>query len=262
MKKSGWSDFAPLNAERYEAFRVVHYDGGSDPHRSLYLSVPKGKRGAPLLIFLHGGGMTEDNRDIPDGIYDGEFAIAEVRYRLADEAPAPAQIQDAAQAVGWCFAHAEECGVDRARIFVGGFSAGAYLAAVAVMNPAFLKPYGVHYRDIAGLALISGQMTVHFRVKADLGRNNGPRNPLIDEYAPLGHLTADLPPILLITGESGLDMPARPEENAFMAASLRAIGHPFVRCYALPGHTHAGARDGCGHLLMNFLREVSARRAK
>ena len=115
---------------------------------------------------------------------------------------------------------------------------------------------------IERLALISGQMTVHFRVKADLGRNNGPRNPLIDEYAPLGNLAADLPPILLITGESGLDMPARPEENVFMAASLRAIGHPFVRYYALPGHSHTGARDGSSDLLMNFLRDVSARRAK
>ena len=261
MRTKSWSDFSPLNAERYAPFRLVRYAGDSDPEHVLYLSVPAGKRGVPLLIFFHGGGMVGGGREIPDGVYDGEFAVAEVRYRLAGTAPAPAQIEDAACAVAWCFGHAEEFSIDRKRIFVGGMSAGAYLAAISVMNPAFLKPYGLQYRDVAGLALISGQMTTHFRVKADLGRDNGACNPLIDEYAPLGHLAADLPPILLVTGESGLDMPARPEENAYMAASLRAIGHPFVRCYALPGRNHTGAMDGCDEQLMKFLRDVLSRRA-
>ena len=124
------------------------------------------------------------------------------------------------------------------------------------MNPVFLEKYGLHYHDIAGLVLISGQMTTHFRIKADLGRDNGMYHPLIDEYAPLGHLAADLPSILLVTGGSGFDLPARPEENAFMAASLRALGHPFVRFYELPGHTHTAAMDSCGFLLMRFLGEV------
>ncbi|MBO4633083.1 MAG: hypothetical protein J5858_14285, partial [Lentisphaeria bacterium] len=138
----------------------------------------------------------------------------------------------------------------------GGMSAGAYLAAISVMNPVFLNKYGFHYKDVAGLALISGQMTTHFRVKADLGRNNGPYCPLIDEYAPLNFLAPDLPPILMITGGSGFDMPARPEENAFMAASLQAVGHPFVRCYALPEHSHVGSLESCDFLLMKFLHEV------
>ena len=102
-------------------------------------------------------------------------------------------------------------------------------------------------------------MSTHFRVKADLGRDNGPYNPLIDEYAPLAHLSADLPPILLVTGESGLDMPGRPEENAFTAASLRAIGHPFVRYYSLAGHTHTASMDSCDFLLMTFLHDVLAK---
>ena len=257
MRTNTWENFEPLNRERYTSSYFIPYADSADPMQSLRLSLPDGRSHTPLMIFFHGGGMTVDNREVPDKIYDGEFAVAEARYRLAGQAPAPTSpIEDAARAIAWCFRHAEEYGIDRERIFVGGMSAGAYLAATAVMNPAFLKPYGLHYRDIAGLALISGQMTTHFRIKADMGYTKGACHPLIDEYAPLGHLAPDLPPVLLVTGESGLDMPARPEENAFMAASLRAIGHRFVRCYTLSGHTHTGAMDSCDFLLMRFLDEV------
>ena len=257
--KSSWADFTPVNGEKYEPVRHLPYAGSADPDQTLYLSIPKGKRNVPLLIFFHGGGMTAGAREVPDGIFDGELAVAEPRYRLSPAACAPAQIEDAAQAVAWCFEHADEYSIDRRRIFVGGMSAGAYLAAVAVMNPVFLKKYGLHYRQVAGLALISGQMTTHFRIKADLGRNNGRFEPLIDEYAPLGNLAVDLPPILMVTGGSGCDMPARPEENAFMAATLKAMGHPAVYCYSLPGHTHAGALESCDFLLMKFLHEVMER---
>ena len=251
-----WDSFSPLNAEQYDAFRQVGYAGSSDPNQTLYLSVPKGKKGVPLILFFHGGGMVQSHREFPEKIYNGEFAVAEPRYRLSTAVPAPAQIEDAAQAIAWCFEHAEECGIDRRKVFVGGMSAGAYLAAISVMNPDFLKKYGLHYRDIAGLALISGQMTTHFQVKADLGRHNGPYRPLVDEYAPLNFLAPDLPPILMVTGESGFDIPARPEENAYAAACLRAIGHPFIRYCALPGHTHAGALESCDFLLMKFLHDV------
>lgn len=257
--KSSWDAFVPVNGEKYEPVRQIAYADSQDPDQTFYLSLPKGKRDVPLLIFFHGGGMTGGGREVPDGVFDGEFAVAEPRYRLSPAAKAPAQIEDAARCIAWCFAHADDFSIDRKKIFIGGMSAGAYLAAIAVMNPVFLKPYGLHYRQVAGLALISGQMTTHFRVKADLGRGNGPYNPLVDEYAPLRNLAPDLPPVLMVTGGSGYDIPARPEENAFMAASLRAIGHPFVRCYSLPDHTHGGAFKSCDFLLMKFLHEVMER---
>ena len=76
---------------------------------------------------------------------------------------------------------------------------------------------------------------------------------LFDEYAPLANLAADLPPIIMVTGESGLDMPVRPEENAFMAASLKAMGHNDVSCYHLQGHHHGTVFDSCDSLVLEFL---------
>ena len=259
--RSSWNDFTVPHQKSYQHFQIHSYADASDPDQTLYLTLPqKGTSHIPLAIFFHGGGMTGGERECPNALYNGTFAVAEPRYRLSPAAKAPAQIEDAARAIAWCFEHAEQFGFDRSRIFVGGMSAGAYLAAIAVMNPKFLAPYGLHYKNIAGLLLISGQMTTHFHIKADLGHDNGTYNPLVDEYAPLGNLSADLPPILMVTGESGLDMPARPEENAFMAASLKAIGHRFVRCYHLQGHHHGAALESCDFLVTSFLNEVSAKK--
>ena len=254
--KCPWEKFALPDENIFEPFSVINYAGSDDPYQTLYLTLPKEKKLRPLVIFFHGGGMTGGGRECPDAVFSGEYAVAEPRYRLSPSAKAPDQMEDAAAAVAWCFEHADEYGFDRSRIFVGGMSAGAYLAAITVMNPAFLAPYGLSYKNFAGLLLISGQMTTHFRVKYDLGRDNGPCNPLIDEYAPFAFLSADLPPVLLVTGEPGLDMPARPEENAFFAASLKAMGHPFVRCFSLQGCGHAAAFFSCDHLVTLFINDV------
>ncbi|MBE6384553.1 MAG: alpha/beta hydrolase [Lentisphaerae bacterium] len=254
--KCPWDKFALPDTELFEPFQIINYGKENDPFQTLYLTLPKGKKNLPLVIFFHGGGMTGGGRECPDALFSGEYAVVEPRYRISPAVTAPAHMEDAAAAIAWCFEHAQEYGFDTSRVFVGGMSAGAYLAAITVMNPAFLAPYNLSYKSFAGLVLISGQMTTHFRVKADLGKNNGPYNPLVDEYAPFSFLSVDLPPILLVTGEPGLDMPARPEENAFFAASLKAMGHPFVRCFSLQGHGHVPAFYSCNHLVTLFLNDV------
>ena len=256
--KCPWDQFSLPDEKLFSPFSIINYAGSDDPYQTLYLTLPKEKKCRPLIIFFHGGGMTGGGRECPDALCSGEYAVAEPRYRISPAVTAPAHMEDAARAIAWCFEHADEYGFDRSKIFVGGMSAGAYLAAITVMNPAFLAPYNLSYKDFAGMLLISGQMTTHFRVKADLGRNNGPYNPLVDEYAPFSFLSTDLPPMLLVSGDPALDIPARPEENAFFAASLKAMGHPFVRCFSLQGHGHVPAFYSCNHLVTLFLKDVLA----
>lgn len=251
--RNPWTEFVIPNQELFEPLSIENYAGTNHPQQTVYWSIPKGKKDLPLVIFFHGGGMINGGRECPYGLFNGEYAIAEPRYRFSPQHPAPAQIEDAVSAIAYCVKNALRHNVNPNKIFVGGMSAGAYLAAISVMNTDFLKKYGLHYRDFAGLILISGQMTTHFNIKSDLGRDNGRYNPLFDEYAPLSHLAADLPPIIMVTGESGLDMPARPEENAFMAASLKAMGHNDISCYHLQGHCHGTAFDSCDSLVLEFL---------
>lgn len=256
--RSSWEDFIVPNKDAFDQYQILNYANDSNPYHRLWLNLPKGKKNVPLIIFFHGGGMTGDGREAPDYLYDGNFAVAEPKYRLFPDAEALDPINDAAMVIAWCFKHAAEYGFDRKNIFVGGMSAGAYLAAISVMNPEFLAPYGLHYRDIAGLLIISGQMTKHFKIKEKMGDMRGQFVPNYDKYAPIANLAPDLPPILLVTGQSGLDMAARPEENSFAAASLKAMGHPFVRCYNLMGHNHGMILEGSNELIRQFLIEVLA----
>jgi acetyl esterase len=90
---------------------------------------------APVLVFFHGGGLVAGNIDTHApmcaslAVASGAVIVS-VDYRLAPEAPYPAAVEDALGAVRWISDHADEMGLDAARLAVGGDSAGAGLAAV------------------------------------------------------------------------------------------------------------------------------------
>ncbi|MEV6612945.1 alpha/beta hydrolase [Streptomyces sp. NPDC051051] len=89
---------------------------------------------APCVYWMHGGGMVMGDRfaqiDIPLEWLD-EFGavVVSVDYRLAPEATGTALVDDCYQGLLWVAEHAEELGIDPARIVVAGASAGGGLAA-------------------------------------------------------------------------------------------------------------------------------------
>jgi acetyl esterase/lipase len=88
----------------------------------------------PALLWIHGGGYMLGEIDQEDFTAKqftlaGECAVVSVDYRLAPEHPYPAPLEDCYAALKYLSAHAEELGVDRSRIAIGGASAGGGLAA-------------------------------------------------------------------------------------------------------------------------------------
>ncbi|CAN5546121.1 alpha/beta hydrolase [soil metagenome] len=96
---------------------------------------PRTVRGqAPVLLWLHGGGMVlgnhaQDERTNLDFARTLGITVVSVGYRLAPEHPAPAALEDAYVAYAWLVEQAVEQGIDVERIAVGGASAGGGLAA-------------------------------------------------------------------------------------------------------------------------------------
>jgi acetyl esterase/lipase len=89
----------------------------------------------PALIYFHGGGLVSGTLDTHDGVCKAlanatGCRLFSVDYRLAPEHKFPAAVTDACAAAEWIVAHAEDLGIDRGKIAVGGDSAGATLAAV------------------------------------------------------------------------------------------------------------------------------------
>ena len=91
------------------------------------------EKGKPLLLHMHGGGfMMTDPFLMPrlQGIAtDCHCVVVSIDYRLAPETRYPGSLQDNYAALKWVHAHAEELGIDRSRIAVGGESAGGTHAA-------------------------------------------------------------------------------------------------------------------------------------
>ena len=235
---------------------MPYTDDKSDPQQTMYLSCPDGVKDFPTIVWFHGGGLTGGGREIPGELYDGNSAVVEARYRLSPGVRTPAHHQDAAAAVAWVFKNIAPYGGDPGKIFVGGMSAGCYLAAMVGMNPEFLAAHGISSKDLRGLLLVSGQMTTHFQVKLDLGYPGENLIPAVDKYAPMAFISKDVPPVICVTGQPDLDMPGRAHENALMIDLLKALGHRKAEHYSLPGHGHGDVLDSCDLLLKRFIAET------
>jgi acetyl esterase len=104
-------------------------------HVPVRLYNPRGGRGTPVTLFLHGGGWVGGSLVTHDAACRrlanrSGCAVFAVDYRLAPEHPWPAQIEDAVHALAWLRDHGDECGLDVSRMAVAGDSAGGTLAAI------------------------------------------------------------------------------------------------------------------------------------
>ena len=211
----------------------------------LDLRRPTGKMDFPTVVWFHGGGLCRGRR----GFYGVEFhdkgiAVVTADYRLMSETNgvrASECITDAAAAVAWTLDHIAEYGGDTNKVFVAGSSAGGYLTMMLGMDPRWLAKFGHRPLDLAGLAPNSGQATTHFNVKKFSGDKRPRWQPIIDEWAPLNYCEnwKEIPPIVVICGESPWEMKARAEENKLLVASLRALGHKKAWYVSLPYASHA-----------------------
>ncbi|HEY3900487.1 MAG TPA: alpha/beta hydrolase [Chthoniobacter sp.] len=214
----------------------------------LDLYLPVSGDNFPVLVWFHGGGLTGGAKDGVKSIaqrfaHEG-IAVAAVNYRLSPKATYPAYLDDAAAAVAWVKAHAAEHHLDAARVFVGGHSAGAYLAYMVGLDDRWLKPYHLDPSAIAGLIPVSGQILTHYTIREERGIKDH-NLVFADEDAPINHVHKDTPPCLILYADK--DMVGRREGNAFLAVSLRAAGNKHVRDLLIENRTHGSIAGNMVH---------------
>lgn len=104
--------------------------------RDLKLDLYRPDRAArAIILMVHGGGWRRGSRD---GIatYGGVFArlgfvAVAAEYRLLDEAPWPAQLDDVRAALAWVASNRAQLNASAAPLAILGFSAGGHLALLA-----------------------------------------------------------------------------------------------------------------------------------
>ena len=207
----------------------------------------------PTIVWFHGGGLTSGERYIPEYLKNKGFAVVAVGYRLSPKVKAVDCIRDAAAATAWAFNSIENYGGSKRLIFVSGMSAGGYLAYMIGLDKEYLAAEGIDANKIAGLIPFSGHAITHFTVRQEMGIAG--EQPIIDKMAPLYHVRADAPPLLIITGDRELELLGRYEENAYMMRMLKVAGHERVKIYELDGFNHGQMEYAALPLLV---REVEA----
>lgn len=226
----------------------------------LDLYIPKGQKGFPTLVWFHGGGITTgDKRGLPPKMSDMDFAVVSVNYRLSPKIKAHEAIEDAADAVAWVFKNIEKYGGDKNKIFVGGHSAGAYLSGMTGFAPKYLKARGIKNTDIAGMILLSGQVTTHFRVRKDLGDNSPQFAPKIDELSMLGNVANKISPLCIIVGDRRIEFKERVEENFLLESCVRTLNTcPRSEIYELQGLDHGTVAYAVSPIAKEFIKRVEA----
>jgi arylformamidase len=163
LAQSSWALLTPFHEKiGYTAPRIdrdLRY--GNDPRHRLDVHSAGGTlAGAPVFLFVHGGGFVRgDKHDPGTPRYDlvGAWAVRHgwvgvtMTYRLAPEHTWPSGAQDVAAAVAWIRENIARYGGDPEKIVVAGNSAGAVHVASFVTGQGSGSLAGV-----AGAALLSG----------------------------------------------------------------------------------------------------------
>ena len=207
---------------------------------------PVGVTNFATVVHFHGGGIVTGNKGsflwTEEGMERDPVALVSGGYRLLTNATPAQAISDAAAAVAWTLGNISRYGGDPKKVFVTGISGGGYLTAMVGLDRRWLAEYGFKPSDLCGIAPLTGQMTKHFNVrKIGFGDSDPQFMPKVDEWAPLHHAAADaLPPCCFLTGGRDIEWKARVEENALLAASLKACGHTSVEFHETEGNHNGG----------------------
>ena len=249
----------PSLAHRTEANIPYHAMEGADEATkercALDIHYPEGGEDLPVIIWFHGGGLTEGKRFLPEELSNQGIVVVVPGYRLSPGVKSPTYVEDAAAAVAWVFANIAKYGGSPDKIYLSGASAGGYLAAMVGLDKKYLGAHGIDADKLAGIVPLTGQMVTHFTIRQERGGSN--LQPVVDEMAPLFHVRKDAPPVLVITGDRELELWGRYEENAYFVRMMKVVGHPDVTLYELQGHDHGETTPTGNRLLLRYVKTKS-----
>jgi acetyl esterase/lipase len=263
-RPAGPLDTAVLIATHYRVEPDLLYlsVGGWNGRLDLYL--PRRPRDPmPVALLFHGGGWQSGDKDeialdVLPYLAMG-FAVANVDYRLARVATAPAAVQDSRCALRWVVRHAKQYGLDTERVILVGSSAGAHLALMAALAPASAGFDGL----CPGDEPLKVAAVINFFGIIDVGELLGPKDArdfavgwigtppdraaLARRVSPITYVAKGAPPIFTAHGDADPVVPFAQARR--LHAALDQAGVP-NRLFPLHGGKH-GNFDGAEVLQVN-----------
>jgi acetyl esterase/lipase len=222
----------------------------------------------PAVIWIHGGWFHKGNRNIFYSplfkLISSGFAIVSIDYRLTQDAPFPAQVQDCKCAVRWLRAHSKEYGIDPHRIGACGGSAGGYLAAFLGASagikafegdggckdqPSDVQAVADYYgptdfraipKEISSnrISLVLANLIANNRlspISQFLGCSMAASPEKCKAASPISYVKKGIPPFLILHGKKDMTVPFNQSELLYHALKKAGIEAELV---AVPNGAH------------------------
>ena len=274
---------------------IAYVDGSADPKHRLNLFLPLAdsirQRPWPTVVFVHGGGWTEGDRDLTFGgedVYNniGRFfaargiGAATVSYRLQPQATWQEQTADVARAVARVRELVGAEGGDPDGLVLMGHSAGGQLVTRVALDRDVQQAAGVPASAICGVIPVSAAgLDLRDRESFEIADNYdyyqrrfAPRGtpitndpplapePWQTEASPLPLLTPEAPPFLILYAEG--DYPALIRQAKLLEAAIRE-NRVEAETAVVPGNSHERivatlSQDGAvsGPAMLKFVRRL------
>ena len=214
---------AAIRRERATALDLRY--GAAPRNRMDYFA---GARGAPLLIFIHGGYWQMRAKETFSFVAAGPLAhgihVAVIGYTLAPARALAGIVGEVRAAVRWLATHAADHGADGGRLYVSGWSAGGHLTALCLDEPA-----------VCGGLAISGIYDLEPIRRCYLNAALQLQAADVATLSPLQRMARTDRPLMLACG--GAELPELQRQSEDYAAARRAA--------QLPGRLLR--IDGCNH---------------
>jgi acetyl esterase/lipase len=227
---------------------VPYADGGDQQKLDLYLP---SRKGFTTVVFTFGGGWHRGGRKSVTPVgkkFQGlGYGCALLSHRLAPADKFPAQAEDVAAAFAWVQKNIGARGGDPRRVVLMGHSSGAHLSLLVATDPKYLARHGLSPADVAGVVGLSTPVDLEPRkdkkgygdaLMAGRGADVFSRDTEVMKAAsPICHVSATLPPTLLVVGER--DFPMLEGDARLFAAKARRAGRE-VATFVGKGCDHMG----------------------
>lgn len=233
--------YGPGPAEKFDFWRA-----GAEP--------------APIQIFVHGGNW-QDLTERSSAFAAIPFrragaAFAAVGYGLAPATPLDEMVAGVRRCVRWIHAHATDLGVDPRRMHLSGTSAGAHLAAMALVPAGRGEPGAAGL--LAGVTLLSGIYDLAPISRCYVNDALGLDDEGARRNSPPDLLPAALPPVVLARG--GVETQEYVRQHDLMADALRRRG-ALAEELVVPHRNHFDLPYDLGDPSTSLGRAVLARMA-
>lgn len=238
-----------------EVLRNVFYVAGSrNPKHRLDIYRPRGKKGCPVVHFIHGGYWITGDKEYYlafTGLY-ANIGVAFARrgicavvqsYRLAPSVSFEDVLGDVRAGIAWTQRSIAEFGGDPEKMVLMGHSAGGHLSAYLAADREALAASGIRPEGIKGFISLSGIFDLEDMSKAHDATFNEQvtysvfgRDPAtLLRWSPLANFRVGMPPTLLLVGER--DFPYLRPQAERAAERLKQLNND-RDFHIVPGYTH------------------------